>query len=109
MLSSWVVRRGEKRHAGRYWRFVQVVRRPGRRRLQKHDDRRPDPEHRSKCTRKCQEGFQLRFAQGGNKEEGSIDRGSTRERLDRIKVKFHVGLQGNATTDDDGGAGCCWQ
>lgn len=37
---------GERsRHASRYWRFVQVVRRPGRRRLQKYDHRRPDTDH----------------------------------------------------------------
>lgn len=45
------------RHAGRYWRFVQVVRRPGRRRLQKHDHRWPDTDHRPERPRVREEGF----------------------------------------------------
>jgi len=49
---------GERsRHAGRYWRFVQVVRRPGRRRLQKHNHRRPDTDHWPKRPRVREEGL----------------------------------------------------
>lgn len=49
--------RRKSRHASRYWRFVQVVRRPGRRRLQKHNHRRPDTDYRPERPRICQEGF----------------------------------------------------
>ena len=89
-FSSWAsnseagIRR--RRHAGRYWRFVQVVRRLGRRRVQKYDDRRPNADHRAERPRECQEGFQFRLAQGRTEEKGSADRGPPRERLDRLKV-----------------------
>lgn len=45
------------RHAGRYWRFVQVLRRPGRRRLQKHNHRRPDTDHQPERFRVREEGL----------------------------------------------------
>ena len=45
------------RHAGRYWRFVQVLRRPGRRRLQKHDHRGPDTDYRPERSWIREEGF----------------------------------------------------
>lgn len=45
------------RHAGRYWRFVQVLRRPGRRRLQKHNHRRPDTDYQPERFRIHEEGF----------------------------------------------------
>jgi len=45
------------RHAGRYWRFVQVLRRPGRRRLQKHDHRGPDTDYRPERSGIREEGF----------------------------------------------------
>lgn len=87
-LSSWASNSGGKRarHAGRYWRFVQVARRPGRRRVQKHDDRRPNTDHRTKRPRECEEGFQFRLAQGRAEEKGPSDRGPPWERLDRLKV-----------------------
>lgn len=67
--------REKGRHAGRYWRFVQVARRPGRRRVQKHDDRGPNTDNRTKRPRECQEGFQFRLAQGRAEEKGPSDRG----------------------------------
>lgn len=76
VLSSWASNSERKRrHAGRYWRFVQVVRRPGRRRVQKYNDRRPNTDHRAERPRECQEGFQFRLAQGRPKEKGPADRG----------------------------------
>lgn len=89
-FSSWASNSEEeirdRRHAGRYWRFVQVVRRLGRRRVQKYDDRRPNADHRAERPRECQEGFQFRLAQGRTEEKGPADRGPPRERLDRLKV-----------------------
>lgn len=56
--TSWTKQGDERsRHAGRYWRFVQVLRRPGRRRLQKHNYRRPDTNHWPERSRICEEGF----------------------------------------------------
>ena len=91
VLSSWASNSERKRrHAGRYWRFVQVVRRPGRRRVQKYNDRRPNTDHRAERPRECQEGFQFRLAQGRAKEKGSADRGPPWERLDRLKVMSYI-------------------
>lgn len=108
-FSSWAsnseaeIRR--RRHAGRYWRFVQVVRRLGRRRVQKYDDRRPNADHRAERPRECQEGFQFRLAQGRTEEKGPANRGSPRERLDRLKVMPYTILWPGKNRSADRGDG----